>query len=171
MIPKAAKNYKAAMDFLDKQAAPEVFKELVIGKEGVDYRTNAKGEYEAILPAFYEHRNTANNYITTAAPVYSQYWLLRAKKDPDQYKAMSQLVFDNGEFLHIEPSSDAPAVVYASIVQPVQLSGKMTEEFMVNSIINGITKAQFDAFANDWKAQCGDQMTTALNTWYKNYKK
>jgi putative aldouronate transport system substrate-binding protein len=169
-IPKGAKNYLAVMDFLNKKAEPAIYKESVIGREGVDHTVNAQGGYEPITPVFFESRGNADKYQFHAPAVYGEYWLARAKKDADQYKAMAQVCYDYADFLHIDPSWDIPCSAYIDIASPTQLSNSLTNEFVVNSIVNGVTRAQFDAFVSDWRAQCGNQLSTIYNNWYKNRK-
>jgi putative aldouronate transport system substrate-binding protein len=172
MIPKGARNYKAAMDFLNKLAEPAVYKEAVIGREGIEHTRNAQGGYEPVLPTFFDARGNGDKYAILYPPVYGEYWLARAKKDPDQYKAMAQICYgDYAAFLRIDPSSDLPCAVYGDVIQPLQVSDTMTSEFMVNSIVSGITRARYDAFVKDWRAQAGDRLSAIYNGWYKNRRK
>jgi putative aldouronate transport system substrate-binding protein len=167
-IPRNAKNWRATMDFFNKKMEPAVFKELSIGKEGIDYTVNAQGGYDPILPAFFDHRGNANWYLTGTPIEYNQYWLCRAKKDPDQYRAFSQIHYDYGRFIHVNPASDVPCTTFVNIATANGLSASLTEEFVVNAVVSGVTRARFDSFVADWKAQCGDALTAAYNGWYKN---
>jgi putative aldouronate transport system substrate-binding protein len=168
VIPRNAKNWQSTMDFLNKKMAPSVFKEMVIGQEGRDHTVNAQGGFDPILPTFFDNRGNANWYLTGTPIEYNEYWLCRAKKDNDQYKVYTQVNYDYGRFIHVNPASDVPCTTFVSIATANSLSGSLTDEFMVNSIVNGITRAQFDAFTADWRAQCGDSLAQAYNNWYKN---
>jgi putative aldouronate transport system substrate-binding protein len=167
VLPRNAKNWESTLDFLNKKMAPAVFKEMVIGKEGVEHIVNAQGGFEPILPTFFDSRGNANWYLTGTPIEYNQYWLCRAKKDPDQYKVYAQVNYDYGKFIHVNPASDVPVAVFVNIATANSLSSTLTDEFMVNSIVSGITRAQFDAFVADWKAQCGDGLIKAYNDWYR----
>jgi hypothetical protein len=168
VLPRNAKNWQSTMEFLNKKMEPAVFKEMAIGKEGVDYTVNAQGGYEPILPTFFDHRGNANWFLTGTPIEYNQYWLCRAKKDPDQYKAYSQVNFDYGKFVHVNPASDVPCTTFVNIATANGLSSSLTEEFVVNAVVSGVNRAQFDTFVADWKAQCGDALSAAYNGWYKN---
>jgi putative aldouronate transport system substrate-binding protein len=169
VIPRNAKNWETTMTYLDKKMEPAIFKELVIGREGVDYTVNAGGEISPVLPTFFEHRGNANWYLTGTPPEYNKYWWeARARKDNDQLKAYMQINFDYGEYIHVNPASEAPCTVFNQIATASGLSSNMTTEFMVNSVVSGITRARFDTFAADWKAQCGDSLSKAYNDWYKS---
>jgi putative aldouronate transport system substrate-binding protein len=168
VIPRNAKNWQSTMDFFNRKMDPNVFKEMVIGQEGRDYTVNAQGGFDPILPTFFDNRNNANWYLTGASIEYNQYWLCRAKKDNDQYKLYRQVNYDYGKFIRVNPASDVPCTTFVSIATANSLSGSLTDEFMVNSVVNGLTRAQFDAFVADWRAQCGDALAQAYNNWYRN---
>jgi putative aldouronate transport system substrate-binding protein len=168
VIPRNAKNWESTMDFFNKTMEPAVFKEMVIGKEGIEYTVNAQGGFDPILPTFFDHRGNANWYLMGTPIEYNQYWLCRAKKDNDQYKAFAQVNYDYGKFIHVNPASDVPCTTFVNIATANSLSSNLTDEFMVNSVVSGITRAQFDAFVADWKAQCGNALSDAYNLWYKS---
>ncbi|MDR3173612.1 MAG: extracellular solute-binding protein, partial [Treponema sp.] len=146
VLPRNAKNWRSTMDFLNKKMEPAVFKEMVIGKEGVDHTVNAQGGYDPILPTFFDHRGNANWYLTGTPIEYNQYWLCRAKKDPDQYKAYSQVNYDYGKFVNVNPASDVPCTIFVNIATANSLSANLTEEFTVNAVVGGVSRAQFNSF-------------------------
>jgi putative aldouronate transport system substrate-binding protein len=168
VIPKNAKNIEATMDYFAKKLVPETFKEMVIGTEGVDYNVDAEGNYTPILPTFFEHRGNANIYLTGTTEDYGTYWLCRARKNEDQFKAYSQLNFDYGDFIHVNPGSDVPCSVFAQISPNLVDSASFTEEFVVNSVVSGITEESYQEFINDWKSLCGDKLIAKYNEWYKS---
>lgn len=167
VIPKNSKNVEATMDYFNQKLQPDTFKEMVIGEENVDYTLDADGNFLPILPAFFEDRGNANAYLTGANEEYGSYWLCRARKNEDQFKAYSQLNYDFGKFVKVDLSSDLPCAVYADISSDITNSKNLTEEFIVNSIVTGITKESFQKFVTDWRAQCGDKLKKAYNEWYQ----
>lgn len=167
VIPKNAKNVEATMDYINQKLQPDNFKEMVLGEEGVDYTVDAEGNYLPILPTFFEHRGNANAYLTGANEEYGKYWLCRARKDDNQFAAYSQLNFDYSKFIKVDPSSDLPSAVYTNISADITNSKSLTEEFIVNAIVGGITKESFEQFVTNWKAQCGDKLIKAYNEWYQ----
>ncbi|MCL2879059.1 MAG: extracellular solute-binding protein [Treponema sp.] len=169
VIPKGAKNWQATMAYLDKKMDPAIFKEMVIGKEGETYTVDSSGQLNPILPTFFDLRGNANWYLTGTPPEYNTYWWqARARKDLNQLAAYIQVNYTYGNFIHVNPASPAPATVFLQIATASSLSSNMTRDFMINSVVSGVTKAQFDSFVSDWKAQCGDALSKAYNDWYKS---
>jgi putative aldouronate transport system substrate-binding protein len=166
VIPKNAKNVEATMDYFAKKLVPETFKEMVIGIEGVDHNVDAEGNFTPILPTFFEHRGNANIYLTGTTEDYGTYWLCRARKNEDQFKAYSQLNFDYGSFIHVNPGSDVPCSIYAQISTNLTNSASFTEEFVVNSVVSGITAESYQDFIAEWKSLGGDKLIEKYNEWY-----
>ncbi len=168
VIPKNAKNIEATMDYFAKKLEPETFKEMVIGVEGADHEVDAEGNYTPILPTFFEQRGNANAYLTGTTADYGTYWLCRARKNEDQFKAYSQLNFDYGNFIRVNPGSEVPCSVFAEISSDLTDSSSFTEEFVVNSVVSGITEESYQDFINDWKSLCGDKLIAKYNEWYQS---
>jgi len=168
VIPKNAKNVEATIDYLNMKLDPEIFKVATLGEENVDYTVDEKGAFYPILPTFFEHRGNAGNYATGTNQFNNDYWLCRARKDENQYAAYCRLNYDYGSFIKVDPSTDVPCDVLAKISADISVSNTVTEEFIVNSVVSGITRDSFDAFVTDWKAQCGDKLITVYNEWYQN---
>jgi putative aldouronate transport system substrate-binding protein len=172
VIPKSSKNWQTTMAYLDKKMDPVIFKEMAIGKEGIDYKTEPSGLIVPILPAFGDHRNTANQYLTGTRPEYNKYWLeARVGKDTNQYNAYQRANVDYARFIHVNVVSALQCEYYKDINAPLTNSGNMTGEFLINSVVNGITRAEFNTFVTQWKAQSGDVLSKLYNEWYKTYKK
>jgi putative aldouronate transport system substrate-binding protein len=165
---KKCKNWKTTMDYFEKKMDPVIFKEMAIGKEGIDYSVDSTGLITPILPAFGDHRNTANQYLTGTRPEYNKYWLeARVGKDVNQlwaYMVANSYI----DLIHVNVVSSLPSSYLKDINTPITNSNNMTSEFLVNAVVNGITKAEFDAFAAEWKTQCGDELSKVYNAWYKS---
>jgi putative aldouronate transport system substrate-binding protein len=169
VIPRNARNWQATMTYLEKKMDPKIFREMVIGPENVAYTVDPRGQISPILPTFFDLRGNANWYLTGTPPEYNKYWWeARARKDTDQLAAYIQVNFDYARFIRVNPASPAPAMVFRQIATASSLSENMTSEFMVNSMVSGVTRAQFDTFVTSWKAQCGDGLARAFNDWYKS---
>ncbi|MGF7144459.1 putative aldouronate transport system substrate-binding protein [Anaerotaenia torta] len=168
VIPKNAKNVEATMDYINQKLDPEVFKEMVIGTEGTDYTVDENGEYVPVLPTFFNNRGNAQNYLTGTNDDYGNYWLCRARKDANQFAAYSQLNYTYGDFVHVNPASDIPCSVYTEISTDITNSKSLTEEFVVNAIVFGVTQDDFGTFQSNWKSQCGEKLIAAYNNWYQS---
>jgi putative aldouronate transport system substrate-binding protein len=168
VLPRNARNWETTMAYLDKKMEPEIFKEMVIGPEGIAYNIDAAGQIQPILPTFFDLRGNANWYLTGTPPEYNKYWWEgRCRKDADQLAAYIQVNFDYGRFIKVNPASPAPCTILLDIATAAGLSSNMTTEFMVNSIVSGGTRAQFDTFVANWRSQCGDALARAYNGWYR----
>lgn len=128
---------------------------------------NADGSYSP-LDAFFEHRNTANEYLTGTTADYGKYWLARAQKNADQYAAYCQLNFDNADFVQVDPVSEVPCDVFCNIADARALSKSLTRDYIVVAIVEGVTDSSLQQFRDDWKVQCGDELTQTLNEWYQS---
>ena len=166
VIPKNAKNAEATMDYFNKKLDPVVFKEMVIGVEGTDYTVDGDGNYLPVLPTFFEHRGNANSYLTGTNDDYGKYWLCRARKNEDQYKAYTQINYTYGDFVKANPASDIPCALFTDISSDLTNSKNLTQEFIVNAIVYGVTEESFNDFVEKWKSQCGDKLISTYNEWY-----
>ncbi|MFV0502503.1 MAG: extracellular solute-binding protein [Lachnospirales bacterium] len=168
VIPANSKNYENTMKFLDKKLEPEIFKEIVIGKEGVEHTVDESGSYYPILPTFFENRGTANAYLTGVTKAYKDYWLARARKDPNQYSVFAEINFDYGNFINKDVSTEVPLEIFSMVDSESKNVSNITEEFMVNSIVNGITKEEFARFQEKYLAEGGQVLIESYNQWYQN---
>lgn len=167
VIPANSKNAEDTIKFFDAKLEPTVFKEMVLGQEGVEYTVEEDGYYP-ILPTFFDNRGNANIYLTGVISDYKELWLCRNRKDANQYRAYGQTNIEYADVINLDVVSGAPMEVTSQIVAENTNSSNLTEEFMVNSIVNGVTQADFDTFVARWKSECGDKITEVYNEWYKN---
>lgn len=168
VIPKAAKdNVESIMNFLNLMASEDIFKDVALGKEGVDYVVNADGSYSP-LEAFFTDRNTANSYMFGTTADYGQYWLARAQKNADQYAGYSAINFDNGSYVEVNNVSDVPYETFVTLANGNSLSKTVTRDFIVQAIVEGVTDDSLQQFRDDWKLQCGDMLMEAYTAWYQS---
>ena len=168
VIPKAAKdNVESIMNFLNLMADEDIFRNVALGEEGVDYQVNADGTYSP-LEAFFTDRNTANSYMFGTTPSYGQYWLARAQKNADQYAGYSRLNYDFGKYINVDNVSDVPYETFVTLANGRTLSKSITRDFVVQAIVEGVTDESLEKFRSDWKLQCGDVLTESYNAWFQN---
>ena len=169
VIPRSSRNWQVTMEYFNKKMDPVIFKEMTIGQEGRDWSIDAQGVMHAILPTFDINRTTANQYLTGTRPEYNTYWLqCRVGKNMDQYWAYQLSNSDFVKFITIDVVEAIPSIYYKDINVPLTNTNNMTNEFLINAVVNGITRADFDRFGAEWRAQGGDELSRIYNGWYKS---
>lgn len=170
IIPKGAKHAADVIKYINAVLNEDVFKGMVIGTEGVDY-TVKDSAYYPILPTFFNDRGNANQYLMGATKSYGTYWLCRARKDDNQYKAYSQINFDFGQYVSINPDTELPCSISAAIATEQTNITNLTNQFILQSVVSGFTDASYNAFMTNWKSQGGSDVVKQMNDWYAGTKK
>lgn len=167
-IPKWADNKEHTINYINMKLEDELFKELVIGKEGV-HHTFEDGKYFPILPIFNDEYNNASYFLTGVDErVYPTYWQARVRKDPilqNYYDQVQALVKD--KFV-IDPLSNASPI--DSISQYTQVLTKFSDDTFLKYIAGAESLDTFDSYMAKWKADGGDQMVNDANAWYAENK-
>jgi len=172
VIPRNNRNWQVTMDYFEKKMEPETFRTMAIGNRGVDWNEAPDGTLTAILPTFDINRTTANQYLTGTRPEYVKYWLeCRVGKNLDQLWAFNLSNIDFVSHIRVDYTDGIPARYLAEINGPLTNSNNMSDEFLLNAVVNGITRAEFDRFGAQWSAQCGNELSRVYNEWYKTYNK
>lgn len=164
VVPKAAKNPFDAIKYLNDILKPNVFKEMFIGKEGVDYNYS-KGKYIPIQPTFFNDRGYANYYaMGMDEKHFYKYWLARVRKDSTMFAGFQQLNNIPGKDKHPDVSGFAPYI--PDLANDSVTLGNMTNDFAVTAIAEGVTVQSFSQFNSQWNAAGGAAVTKELNGWY-----
>ena len=168
MIPKSSKHAKDVIKYINAQLEESTFKEMVIGKENVTY-TVKDGGYYPILPAFFDQRGNANQYLTSVTKSYGQYWLARVRKDDRLYQAWKEVNVDVASSIIVEPISSAPILPTKAKSDPALT--KLTSDFVLKSVVGDFSDATLKTFLTQWKTQGGDAVVKEVNDWYSKSKK
>lgn len=167
-IPKTSQNAEHAIRYTNLRSDPEIFVSTFIGEEGVHYEINA-GKYFPILPAFDEYKNAKQ--FTGLPPKDSfQMWQARARKTPEMAVAY--------EKMNANVSKDMITVDYFEYansipeVQKYRMSlKKLEDDFYIKSMVSNEPMDKLLAqFIDNWEAQGGKELETAMNEWYQNNK-
>lgn len=167
-IPTWSKNKEHALNLINMKLDEDLFKELVIGVEGVHHRVE-DGKYYPILPIFNDEYNNASYFLTGVDErVYGTYWQARVRKDPilqGYYDELQELV--QGKFV-IDPLSNAPPI--ESIAKYNQVLTKFSDDTFLKYIAGAESLDTFDSYLAKWRADGGEQMVKDANEWYENNK-
>jgi len=171
-IPKTAKNPVHATIFLNEKMKPENFTYLVIGEEGVHYRTtglSGPAGYEPINPKFSDERSNANWYINTIDEYkYPDMWTMRNKKSPflwEIFEAVSLKCKDIGKpdpIGYMPPSSN--------VSKYSQTLNKLANDYYLKVIAGAESLDKYEEFIAQWDASGGSIVAEDINSWYKEYR-
>lgn len=166
-IPKWADHKEHAMNYMNMKLEEDLFKELVIGQEGVHHRVE-DGKYFPILPAFDELNNGSYFLTGVDGRVYPDYWQARVRKDPILFHYYEELQ-DLADGLFIEdPMSNAPPI--QSISEHIQKLAKFSEDTFLRYIAGAESIDNFDSFLSQWRADGGEQMVKDAREWYHSHQ-
>ncbi|MDI6618510.1 MAG: extracellular solute-binding protein [Clostridiales bacterium] len=168
LVPKVSKHAVDVIKYINLKLDEDTFKEMVIGKENVDYTVKSDGYYP-ILPTFFDDRGNANCYLTGTTKKYGEYWLARSRKDERQYKGWLQLNKDFAQYIAVDPLSRAP-ILEKNSKYSASL-GKLTNDFVIKSIASDFSDATLNNFLAQWKSQGGDEVIKEVNDWYSKSAK
>ena len=162
-IPKWAPNKEHAMNYMNMKFEEDIFKELVIGQEGVHHKVE-DGKYFPILPAF-DDLNNASYFLTGVDErVYPTYWQARVRKDPVLYNYFEELqTLAEGLFVE-DPMSNAPPIT--SISEHTQKLAKFSEDTYMRYIADAESLDNFDTYLAQWRADGGEQMVKDARAWF-----
>lgn len=162
-IPKWSENKEHAMNYMNMKMEENLFKELVIGQEGVHHRVE-DGKYFPILPAF-DDLNNASFFLTGVDErVYGTYWQARVRKDPILYNYYEELqALAEGLFVE-DPMSNAPPI--ASISENIQKLAKFSDDTYLRFIAGTESLDNFDSYLAQWRADGGEQMVKDARAWF-----
>lgn len=170
VIPNYATADQAAavVDWADKKLDSDFFLKLSLGTEGETYKVE-DGAYYPILPAFDEQQSLADKFMDgTREKDYAQYWLCRTRKSPAQDKMFSIANY-NVEAAGIR---NPITVMPPNSVYDTYYTAANTE--VINALITSLYQSGASKSLDDIKAvfaaNDGDEITSSVNEWYKNWE-
>lgn len=158
-----------ALDWMNSKikdtATEDNFRQIVLGEEGVHWSYTSDGGYMPINPAFAE-KDEASYYMTGSNETkYTAYWLARVRKQPELFRAWSELM------------DDADAVGVYNIVDftpPIEEYNSNRSDIETNAqdwfyIMLKDGTGKLSEYISKLNGQYGcDEATEAINDWYKN---
>ncbi|WNQ12738.1 extracellular solute-binding protein [Paenibacillus aurantius] len=167
-IPKSSKHKEDAMKYLDAKVQPDTFKELAIGKENEEYKTE-NGKLVPILPKFNESRGNADWFITsTDVKAFKEYWLLRVRKDPILYSTFEEIQKQESVSKQDPTLMAPPLPVVGSNMQKLN---KLESDYIIKAFAGAEKLSGYDNFVQQWKSQGGNDVLKELSDWYASSKK
>ena len=166
-----AENAGYALDWMNSKIkdtdTEDNFRQIVLGTEGVHWSKNAEG-YFPIDPAFNNDKNDAHYYMTGSNEnKYTDYWLARVRKQPELFRAWTELM-DDADKVGVYNIVDftPPIEDYNSNRATVEL---FAQDCFYQMLKNGT--ANFDSLVSQLNSQKGGQKATdAINEWNNSRK-
>lgn len=160
-IPNSSKNKEHTMNYLNMKVQPDLFKQLAIGTEGVHWEEK-DGKKEPILPAFDERANADWFITSTDQKAYSEYWLLRTRKNVylgDAFERMQvQVDYGQPEATTFAPPMEANSKYHQRLVE-------IEKDYIINAIADPKSAGSFDDFVKRWNSEGGEASTVEYNKW------
>ncbi|RAV11901.1 extracellular solute-binding protein [Paenibacillus contaminans] len=167
-IPKWAPNKEETIKYLDKKFEEEIFKHLSLGQEGKHYKVE-DGKYYPILPVFEEEWNFAGELLTGIdEEKYPVYWQARVRKNPVVQNYFETFQKNAKGITYNDALMFAPPIPEVS--KNKQKLAKFTEDEFIKFITGAKPINQYDKFLQQWKADGGEEMMKAANSWYATVK-
>ncbi|WP_010274143.1 extracellular solute-binding protein [Paenibacillus senegalensis] len=164
VIPSFAKNKEHAMQYLDMKLQEDIFKGLAIGMEGEHFEFK-DDKYYPLNPKFNDEWNNASSFMTGVDErVYPTYWQARVRKNIHVQTYFETYQENAGDNIHTDPLAFAPPI--ENVSKNVQKLKQLKDDNFINFISNVKPLSEYDSFIREWKAQGGEEMTTAANEWY-----
>ena len=164
VIPKSAKHPEDVIKWINAKLDKDVFKEMVLGEEGVHYEVK-DGAYYPILPAFDDERGLANDFLTGSREAeYRDYWLCRVRKDDRIYQKFLETGTD--EILstaHKNPDADAPTMEASKYTVTLDT---IVNDYALGVITGAESIDNYDEFLTKWRTNGGEELTAEMNEWY-----
>ena len=167
-----AENAGYAIDFMNSKIkdtdTEHNFRSIVLGTEGVHWTYNSKEGYLPIAANFSE-KDTASYYLTGSNEnKYTEYWKARVRKQPELYRAWS-ILMNNADKV-----GEYNVVDFAPVIDDYNKNRSAIEEYSQDQFY--IMLKEGSSRLNDFLAKLNSQQgcnkaTTAINNWYKSYKK
>lgn len=139
------------------------FRQIVLGEKDVHWTLSAEGEYLPINPKF-EEKNEASYYMTGSNETkYTDYWLARVRKQPELFRAWTELM-DGADEVGVYNVVDftPPIAAYSSNRANIETNA---QDWFYIMLKNGTgSLAEYTSKLNG-QYKCSEA-TSAINSWY-----
>ncbi|MBQ7374505.1 MAG: extracellular solute-binding protein [Clostridia bacterium] len=141
------------------------FRQMVLGTEGVHWNYSATQGYFPIDPAFQE-KDDASYYMTGSNEnKYTEYWKARVRKQPELFRAWSELMEDADEVgVYNIVDFTPPIEDYTENRQKMEEYAQ--DQFFIMLREGTVNMNEYLSKLNGF--QGGSKATNAINDWYKN---
>lgn len=153
------------INWLDSKLDEEIFKEIVIGEEGIHF--TYKASEDAYFPGskFNEKENSSWFLTGTREEDYAKYWQARVRKDDRMYESWYAINKNADLYGVYDPLAFAPSIEeYSTYANKL---ANETKAFVLPYIFTN-ESITFDQWVSKWKSLGGTELSQALNDWYQN---
>ena len=140
------------------------FRQIVLGEKDVHWTTTSDGGYMPINPAFAE-KDSASYYMTGSNEnKYTAYWLARVRKQPELFRAWSQMM-DGADEVGVYNVVDftPPIAAYTANRSTIETNA---QDWFYMMLKDGSGKLSEYQTKLNGQYKCGEA-TEAINAWYK----
>ncbi|WP_274649321.1 extracellular solute-binding protein [Paenibacillus humicola] len=164
VVPTTAKHPEDAIKYINATLDPETFKEMYIGKEGVDYKVE-NGQYLPIQPAFFDDRGYSSDYTMGRDEAhFLDYWQARLRKSEPMFDAFKQINDIPDEMK--QPDVLGFSTFLPNLAQDSQKLDNLVRDYSVNAIVGGVTDGGLKNFQNEWLQAGGEATDKEVNDWH-----
>lgn len=141
------------------------FREIVLGEEGVHWNYSASEGYFPIDPAFAE-KDDASYYMTGSNETkYTEYWLARVRKQPELFRAWSELMEDADDVAVYNIVDFTPPIQEYNSNRAAMEEYAQDQFFIMMKEGTGNISEYLNKLNN---LNGGNEATQAVNEWYNN---
>lgn len=169
VIPKTSENAADVINWLNIRVQNQLY--ITIGKEGVHFNYDAKGEIDPINPIFAEERGNSYYYMDcTNQEEFEFEWPSRVRKSAGQWHAFSRVTMNADQSVFVQndfafmPAKENYTKYNAALFNDLQ-------DFMLQVMSGTRTIADLPTFQADWKNNGGEEVRADLQTWYDEFYK
>lgn len=160
-VPKSSKKAADAIRYINNCLEPDVYLELTLGTEGVNFEIK-DGSYYPIFPAFNDFAN-ANWYMAgSIVEDYDDYWQARVRKNEYMASTFEEMM-QSADVGVIDPMALAPTMPNNA---KYRLALENLESDFLKKATGSADIGEYDAFLAEWEAQGGSDMIAEANEWY-----
>ena len=165
-----AENAGYALDWMNSKikdtATEDNFRQIVLGKEGVHWNYIPNEGYFPIDPAFQQEKDDASYYMTGSNEnKYTEYWKARVRKQPELFRAWSELM-ENADEVGVYNIVDFTPPIEEYTANRQKMEEYAQDQFFI--MLKEGTKNLSEYLNKLNTLQGGKEATDAINDWYKN---
>ena len=167
-----AENAGYALDWMNSKIkdteTEDNFRQIVLGTEGVHWNYSASEGYIPIDPTFTADKDQASYYMTGSNEnKYTEYWKARVRKQPELYRAWSELM-DNADAVGVYNIVDFTPPIKEYNENRAGMEEYAQDQFFIMIKEGTANLASYLEKLNG--LQGGSEATEAINQWYNSAK-
>ena len=165
-IPASAPHAEDAVKMMNAKLDHDTFTYVTLGTEGETFYVDDEG-YHPIMPIFTELRGNAWWYLNSFDMTrYGDMWMARTRRNAALGEAFDALNANFDEMARYSPVALTPSLDAVN-----EYSSSLTtliKDYALQVLVGVKNLDEYDGFVSEWKANGGDAMSEAYNTWFAN---